>query len=62
MKVVDGFLLRNTTCLWILCIQLSISLIIHVKLLYIFLKDGSVLFNDALNTFSYGYMASDIYF
>ena len=22
-------------------------------------KEGSVLFNDALNTFSYGYMASD---
>ena len=24
------------------------------------LKEGSVLFNDALNTFSYGYMVSDI--
>ena len=24
-------------------------------------KEGSVLFNDALNTFSYSYMASDIY-
>ena len=24
-------------------------------------KEGSVLFNDTLNTFSYGYMASDIW-
>ena len=24
-------------------------------------KEGSVLFNDALNTFSYSYMASDIW-
>ena len=24
-------------------------------------KEGSVLFNDALNTFSYGYMASNIW-
>ena len=23
-------------------------------------KEGNVLFNDALNTFSYGYMSSDI--
>ena len=23
-------------------------------------KEGSVLFNNALNTFSYGYMASDV--
>ena len=23
-------------------------------------KEGSVLFNDALNTFSYGYMSSDV--
>ena len=24
-------------------------------------QEGNVLFNDALNTFSYGYMASDIW-
>ena len=25
------------------------------------MKEGNVLFNDALNTFIYGYMASDIW-
>ena len=32
-----------------------------IVLFAILMKEGSVLFNDALNTFSYGYMASGIW-
>ena len=37
----------------------TIDILVHRVICY--LDEGSVLFNDALNTFSYGYMASGIW-